>query len=565
MPSLASWPVAGTLGAGIANLLLLRYVWRWRDEPGGRWFTVVIGVQTVWCLAYGAALLTVDPGLRYALEVAAWLPVNWIGVCFLAFALEYTGRVDFLDSGWFKLTVAFEAVSTVLVVTNHLHGLVWTDFAVSPAFGAATATYTHEPWLFLQFAALFVQSTLGILVLLDTVVSYGPLFRRQAVALALTPYLPGAAFAAWTFQLEPLYPLNLTAITFLPHAVLDVYALFRRDMFEFPPTTRRTGERAAIDDIATPVAIVDVKGRVVTLNPAAEATFGVDKLAAQANELDELYDGGSVDLAAGEQSLALRTADARREFDVAVTPLEDAAGTHVGYTVAFQDVTAERQRRQRLSVLNRILRHNLRNDLGVVQSYADHVAETVDDEAAEDAVGVIEEQSAGLLELGEKARRAADALDEGREDTEVVLADLVGEMVADLDAEDDVAVAVPPDLRLRSDARSLRLVVRSLVENAVEHGGGDVEVAYDGTDDGAALLSVRDDGPGIPDHEREVIEAGEESALAHGSGLGLWLARWGTTALGGDVSFETPESGGTTVRLRLPGVVDAPAAQADSS
>jgi signal transduction histidine kinase len=38
--------------------------------------------------------------------------------------------------------------------------------------------------------------------------------------------------------------------------------------------------------------------------------------------------------------------------------------------------------------------------------------------------------------------------------------------------------------------------------------------------------------------------------------MGLWLARWGTTALGGDVTFETPDDGGTSVRLRLPELVD---------
>jgi len=560
MVSPFAWPVVGTLGAGAANVLLLRYVWRWRDEPGGRWFAVVIGVQSFWCFAYGAALLVEPPALREALEVAAWLPVNWIGVCFLAFALEYTGRVDLLDGLWFRVTVAFEAVSTVVVVTNPLHGLVWTEFALAPAFGAATVTYTHEPWLFLQFVALFVQSTLGILVLLDTVVSYGPLFRRQAIALALTPYLPGAAFALWTFKVDPVYPLNLTAMMFLPHAMLDVYALFRSDMFEFPPTTRRTGERAAIDDIATPVVIVDGKGRVVTLNPAAEATFGADKRAVQAEPLDALYDGGSVGLDADEQALALRTAEGRREFDVRVTELVDAAGTHVGYTVAFQDVTAERQRRQRLAVLNRILRHNLRNDLSVVRSYADHVARTVDDEAMADAAAVIDEQSADLLELSEKARRADEALDDDRESRAVDVRALVEEVVADVDGTGGVTVDVPADLRLETDARSLQLVLRSLLENAVEHGDS-ATVAYAGAaDEGtAALLEVRDDGPGLPDHEREVIETGEESALAHGSGLGLWLARWGTTALGGDISFETPADGGTTVRLRLPGLVDGAA------
>ena len=83
--------------------------------------------------------------MRLALETLAWLPITWIGVFFLAFALEYTGRADLLRSPAFLVAVAFGVVGTALVVTNPLHNLVWSGFEIAPAFGAATVTYTHHP------------------------------------------------------------------------------------------------------------------------------------------------------------------------------------------------------------------------------------------------------------------------------------------------------------------------------------------------------------------------------------------------------------------------------------
>jgi PAS domain S-box-containing protein len=553
------------MGAGVANLVLVRYLWPYRDEPGGRWFLVVIAIQVLWCFTYGTALLVFDPTLRLALELLTWIPVNWIGVFFLGFALEYTGRVDLIRSPGFYAAVGFEVVSTLLILTNPFHQLVWSEFQLAPVFGVATVSYTHHAWVFVQYFGVFALGAIGTFVLIDTVVSYGPLFRKQAIALALTPIPPAIAFTAWAFELGPIPNLNLTAAMFLPHVLLDVYALFGSNMFEFKPTTRRAGERAAIDDIGTAVVIVDRQGRFVNLNDAARDLFGVDKQAVLTRPLDSLFEGGNIDLDGGEQALSLQIGDRRREFNVAVTPLTDPAETHVGYTVAFQDVTDERQRKQRLEVLNRILRHNLRNDLNVVINYADLIAANGDEDTAEFARR-IESQSQGLVSLGETARRATDALDGEPTYREFALDKLLDEVVADVQSAHPGATisrSVPASLCVESDWNLLALVVDSLVENGVVHGGEapNVEITFVGiADDGnSLLLAVSDDGPGIPDHELSVIQRGEESDLEHGSGLGLWTVVWGMGTLGGEATFETPADGGTTVTLRIPGVVSVPA------
>ena len=561
MAVLPPWPVLVTLGAGVANLALLRYLWPYRDEPGGRWFLVVISIQVFWCLTYGVALLVFDPTLRLALELLTWIPVNWIGVFFLGFALEYTGRVDLIRSPGFYAAVVFEVVSTLLILTNPVHHLVWSEFQVAPVFGVATVAYTHHAWVFVQYLGVFALGAVGTFVLLDTVVSYGPLFRRQAFALAMTPIPPAIAFTAWAFELGPVPNLNLAAAMFLPHALLDVYALFGSNMFEFKPATRRAGERAAIDDIGTAVVIVDTSGRFVNLNDAARDLFGVEKQAVLTQPLDTLYRGDDIDLDGGEQAVALQIGGRRREFNVAVTPLTDAADTRVGYTVAFQDVTAERQRKQRLEVLNRILRHNLRNDLNVVINYADLIASKADENIGEYAHR-IEAQSQGLVGLGETARRVTDALDGQRETSEFALDDLLSEVLADVrdDYPDGTVDCSVPSVRVESDWELLALVVECLVENGLEHGGQSVRVDVAGlTDDGeSVLVTVSDDGPGIPEHELSVIDRGEESDLDHGSGLGLWAVVWGMATLGGEANFETPADGGTRVTVRIPGVVSAP-------
>ena len=65
-------------------------------------------------------------------------------------------------------------------------------------------------------------------------------------------------------------------------------------------------------------------------------------------------------------------------------------------------------------------------------------------------------------------------------------------------------------------------------------------------------MVVEDDGPGIPDHEVAAIESGRETALEHGSGLGLWVIEWSASVLGATVTYANRTPRGTRVTIRLP-------------
>jgi len=100
-----------------------------------------------------------------------------------------------------------------------------------------------------------------------------------------------------------------------------------------------------------------------------------------------------------------------------------------------------------------------------------------------------------------------------------------------------------------------RAIVENLIENAAEHNEAaeprvevTVETVAGGTE---SLLTVSDNGTGIPPDERTVLEKEAETPLEHGSGLGLWVVAWAVRSLGGEISFET-SSDGTEVRVRLP-------------
>jgi PAS domain S-box-containing protein len=545
------WLALGSFASGIGSLYLLAQLRTHWGKPGAQWFVATIVTQAVWCFAYGAALLVFDPTVRLALEMVAWLGIIWIGFCFLSFALGYTGRTNVLESDWYRAVAVLPLVGTALVVTNPLHTVVWRGFRVVPTAGSAGAEYAVLPAGLLTIIVAMLFVSFGTLLVFDTVVSYGPLYRREALAVGLSPIPPGAAVLLWAGGVGPVPAVNLTTLLFLPHVALDLYAFVRSDMFEFHPATRRAGERAAIHDIATPVAIVDEQGRVVNLNPAAERLLAVDKHEALTEPLNGFLTGDAIETDGGDSRLSVETGGRHREFKVRQTALRDEAGTQLGYTVVFQDITDEIRRERRLEVLNRFLRHNVRNESVVIQARAELLAAELDGEQADHAA-TIERSVTRLVESGQKARTLAEAGTGDAAPEHVVLADLAAEVVATAREEygGSVAVEIPDDLRLTTQPALLEILLANLVENALQHvpdAAVSVSAAVEGDD---VVVTVSDDGPGVPDHELGVLERGRETDLNHGSGIGLWLVRWTATTLEGDLDFDT--SDGTTVTVRLP-------------
>lgn len=110
---------------------------------------------------------------------------------------------------------------------------------------------------------------------------------------------------------------------------------------------------------------------------------------------------------------------------------------------------------------------------------------------------------------------------------------------------------------VNADPVQLRRAVRNLLENAQRHASHHVSVAL-AEREGEAVLTIADDGPGIPDSDSErVFERftrldDSRTGETGGSGLGLAIARNIVDSHGGTLRLATPETSGAVFELRLP-------------
>jgi PAS domain S-box-containing protein len=242
---------------------------------------------------------------------------------------------------------------------------------------------------------------------------------------------------------------------------------------------------------------------------------------------------------------------------VQIAPVRDETGA-VTHFLGFQfDVTDRKRTDQLIRLLNRVLRHNLRNDMNAIIGFSELIQEAGDDEAAAHARR-IQENAATLVDLSEQARalerQANRERDPHRLDLGAVLDDVV-------DAARDRFPGATLELRVETDREAcvgpeIEQAVTELVENALEHNpGGTPWASLEAVDDGDWIeLTVADDGPGIDEMEAAVVSKGRETALEHGSGLGLWLVNWIVTRYGGSFQIEATGEEGSVATLRLPAI-----------
>jgi PAS domain S-box-containing protein len=227
------------------------------------------------------------------------------------------------------------------------------------------------------------------------------------------------------------------------------------------------------------------------------------------------------------------------------------------HLMLVQEITGRRERRQQSEVLHRVLRHNLRNDLTVVLGRINILLEELDGQLGRHAE-IIEANASDLLGTVEAANDAREVIEQDivRKPTDVV--DLLRDEIDAIEDEFEGTITTDlPECQPVLADPSLRRGLHQLFVNAVEHNDADeprlaVRVTDAADRSGWVAIEIEDNGPGIPPGELDVLTAGEETALDHGSGIGLWVVNWVVTRYGGDLEFETPASGGSLIRIKLP-------------
>jgi PAS domain S-box-containing protein len=551
-------PLAMSVAVDAVAVSLLAWVTvhslRDRSPPNATTFSAVSGSLLLWA---GFSLLSEFPhsweiGANLA-GIAQLLPIVFLPAVWLIYVLGYTGRGT-------QLTRRRVAVFVVLAL---------------PLVGAA-ATFRGTPEteeirrslasvIGAELVLIFVIYAYAAVVFLRYGWNHGRISKTQ-----LTAQL-GAISAPYAIGIWRDGDVVFDGVTsgLLVSGVLLVVLLRRYPVLTGFPKADYVARSRTVEALREAVVVVDWDGRILDANASAEELLGASPPELIGTPLASPIDGlADVDLSPGTTgTVMLQTAKGRRQFQLSVSGVEpadtEAETEPVARAVLFRDITDKRTREQRLSVLNRVLRHNVRNKLDVVLAHADHVDDDAHRRSIRDSVS-------DLMSVSQKARDAESVMtDSSAVPSTMDLVTTVREVISEAQRnypDATISLSAPDSVQITSHQPIVDRLAHELVENAIIHSSkpADVDVTIYTDDRETPVLRVEDSGPGLPDHERQLLTETDETQLNHGLGVGLWFVKWAVKRLGAALAVERATAEGTVILVHFHGAVTADSPSAPS-
>lgn len=377
-----------------------------------------------------------------------------------------------------------------------------------------------------------------------------------------------------------MYSVALNVVAFVSIGVLSSYlaealrrADIQRERYRTNLEDLRQLHASIVSSIDTGIVTCRLDDRVLHVNRAAETLLDIEMFSANGRKLAEIMPEfrEPLDGHYGDFEIVRETdAGLNRYLQVSVSPLMSSVGEMMGRILVVRDVTTVKEMEARMKAderlatigkLSSVVAHEIRNPLAAISASAQMISMTGDRAAGEQrALDIVVQETDRLNSF------ITDLLDYARPRKNtpflVDLKELV-EQVLDVVREDpatntmEVVGDIRPGLVIKGDSQRLHRVFMNLAKNAIEamsDGGqllirGREEVSANGH---WAVLRVIDNGPGIPEDERERIFDAFYTTKPRGTGLGLATVAQVVEEHGGTVSVISVHDVRTEFTVKLP-------------
>ena len=224
------------------------------------------------------------------------------------------------------------------------------------------------------------------------------------------------------------------------------------------------------------------------------------------------------------------------------------------------DITDYKHNDRRVSLLQRVLRHNLRNEISVVEGFADQLTDPAPTPTIDTCAEKITTSARKLARVAESMKQieatiTSEAATRSRRSVKTAVGDIADDVRAAYPAATINVIETTP-LWIDID-EAFGYAIRHALENGVEHAecaAPTVRVEIDESPNtGRVEIRIDDENPPIPPMELCALDDHQATTpTCHGSGCGLFVMKWCLESLGGELRIEPASDRGNSVYVYLP-------------
>jgi PAS domain S-box-containing protein len=590
--------------SAVVSIGVIVYARRHYKSPEVQALTWLIFATSGWLIFNTLELASPSPGMTIFWTKVSYAFIISTPVAWLAFTLQYTGKQRWLTAPRFIWFCIIPSVTMILVLTNHLHGLIWQHYDfITVSTGMAMQVSHYGFWFWVHISYGYILVLLGALLIGKQYLKSFQLYRRQSTWLVLGALSPIAVNIIYVFHLIPGLRKDYTSVSFAFGGIAFAIGIFRYHLFDLKPVARDV----VIDNMEDAMLTVDAKNRVVDLNPAAQHIAGVASETMIGRPLERTLRAWRplIEYLQGSSHTQADIGLNGRYYDLRISPLTDRRGHLAGRLIVLRDITARKDmekslrehaveleaRNEELDAFAHTVAHDLKIPLTSLIGYSHFLRRRYGNVLPEEAhhyLDIIKQNGLKMTNIIDELLLLASVHVEDIRIVPLDMRTIVAEAqrrLTDAIAETQTQFIIPEAWPTAwGYAAWVEEVWVNYISNALKYGGRmdegispRVELGFDedyeiethkNVHNGENSLKssssetepfirfwVRDNGPGIPTTERSQL-FGKFKRLdqvqTQGHGLGLSIVRHIVHKLRGDVGVESEMGEGSLFWFTLP-------------
>jgi PAS domain S-box-containing protein len=251
-------------------LLLVNRTWRHRNDPLGKTFLLLMLALAWWSLAVVLEHLSIDLAAKTFWMKMSYLGITSIPIGWLVFILKYTDRAKWLSRRNMAILTILPVITLMVVWTDGIHHLMWKDIWLDTSLSPPVDAVTHGTWFWVYATYAYSLLALGTVYLAVLFRKSSGIYRRQAGVLLTASLIPWAGNLLFISGVGPFTVIDPTPLAFAVTGIAFYWGMSRLMLLDIMPIAHEVVLRSIGDG----VVVIDARGRVIELNPAAQNMIG---------------------------------------------------------------------------------------------------------------------------------------------------------------------------------------------------------------------------------------------------------------------------------------------------